>query len=217
MKQAVEYLRAVHDIEALIVYGSYADHSYYEASDFNAIAIAEHPKCRHDTTVVRGLQLDVWLYTPDELSREFDPQKFLQIHNGIVAFDKDGIALRLLKSVQSFASSLNYKDIDVLREEMLWCENMLLRIREDDAVAGYRWHILLTESLKVYCDIKQKHFLGPKHTLRMMEEIDVESFCLYSHAVKWFEYKMLRNWIMRLRVVYDAVEKEHLRWRVNKK
>ena len=80
----------------------------------------------------------------------------------------------------------------------------------------YRWHTLLIESLKIYCDIKQKHFLGPKHTLRMMEEYDIESFCLYSHAVKWFEYKMMRNWIARLRTVYDAVEKEHMRWRVNR-
>lgn len=217
MKQAIEYLKTVHNIEALIVYGSYADNTFNEHSDFDAIAICAKPKYKHDTTVVCGLPLDVYLYTPDELRGEIDPEAFLQIYNGIVVYDVDGIAAHLLKTVKEYADSIKYTDIDELRQGMEWCEKMYARVKEDDSIGCYRWHMLLIESLKIYCDIKQKHFLGPKYTLRWMEENDLESFLLYTHAVKWFEIKLVRNWIWRMRTVFDRVEKEHMRWYVERK
>jgi len=217
MKQAIEYLKTVHNIEALIVYGSYADNSFNQFSDFDAIAISNKPKYKHDTTVVCGLPLDVYLYTPQELSGEINPEEFLQIHNGVVVYDIDGIATRLLKTVQEYVGTINYKDIDILRQEIQWCEKMYARIKEEDAIGCHRWHMLLTESLMIYCDIKQRHFLGPKHTLLWMEENDLESYMIYTHAVKWFERIYIRNWIIRLRTIYNKVEKEHMRWYVERK
>ncbi len=216
MKKAVQYLQSVHDAKAIIVYGSYADNSYHEASDFDALVICDKPKYKHDTTIVGGLPLDVYLYSPEEIEREIDPQEFIQIYNGVVLFDQDGMAERILKTVQEYVATINYKDVDQLRQEMEWCEKMYERTLRGDAVSNFRWHSLLTESLDIYCDIKQMHFLGPKKTLRIMEEQDLESYMFYTHAINWFEPNMLRNWIRHLRTIFDRVEKEHMRWHVER-
>lgn len=216
MRTAIEYLQTLYQPEALIVYGSYADGSYTSASDFDALVICQNPKCRHDTTRVLNVPMDVFLYTPEEVRGAIDPVEFLQIHDGIIVFDKNGMAKHLIKTVQEYVKTIPYKSYDELNESMKWCEKMFARAERSRLDGYFRWHELLVASLEIYCDIKQKYYFGPKKTIQMMEKTDVESFLLYTHALQRFEIKLLRNWVMHLRKMFDRVAKEHLKWYVTR-
>ena len=64
MKDTIlEYIRKTYDPDAVIVYGSFADGSESAHSDFDALVIAgDRPV--HDSSVVGGIQLDVFVYPP---------------------------------------------------------------------------------------------------------------------------------------------------------
>ena len=64
----IEYLLEKYQPDGLITYGSFADESANETSDFDALVIAGHVKA-HDSSVVGGTVLDVFVYPPETTRR----------------------------------------------------------------------------------------------------------------------------------------------------
>ena len=62
---------------AILIYGSYADGSVTENSDFDALVIAGSEK-KHDSSVIDGAILDVFIYPADTFRKEYDPQDNLR-------------------------------------------------------------------------------------------------------------------------------------------
>ena len=67
--------------EAIITYGSYADGSANENSDFDALLIAES-SVTHDSSVICDTVLDVFVYSPDVFETEYNPEEFVQLFDG---------------------------------------------------------------------------------------------------------------------------------------
>ena len=88
-EQIICYLTDTYQPEAVIVYGSFADGSANEHSDFDALVIADHAKA-HDNAVIGGTVLDVFVYPPDVFRAEYDPEDFVQIFDGRIILDKNG-------------------------------------------------------------------------------------------------------------------------------
>lgn len=200
----VNYLKEAYRPDAVIVYGSFADGSANENSDFDALVISDRDKT-HDSSVIDGTILDVFVYPPQTFSSEYDAEEFVQVWDGIIVLDKNGIADRLQKRVLAYIDSLPQKKADEIRREIEWCEKMLLRSMRDDVEGHYRWHWLLTDSLEIYADVKGLRYFGPKKTLRRMERTDAEAFGIYAKALKVFDRECLSEWVSYLKRISSNI------------
>lgn len=196
-EKIISYLKETYHPDAIITYGSFADGSANENSDFDALVIANHEKT-HDASVIDGILLDVFVYPSDLFLTEYDPEEFLQIWDGTIVLDHSGTALRLQKRVLAFIQQTPKKGKEEIRQEIGWCEKMASRTIRDDAEGHFRWHWLLFDSLEVYCDVRGLFYFGPKKALRVMEQTDAEAFQIYSKALKEFKRESLFEWVAYL-------------------
>lgn len=194
----MEYLNRTYQPDAVIVYGSFADGSVNLNSDFDALIIAGEEKT-HDSSVVDGVVLDVFVYPAETFSTDYDPEAFVQVWDGKIVLDEHGIAGRLKAKVLDYIEHLPKKTATEVAQEVEWCEKMLLRTMREDVEGYYRWHWVLCDSLEIYFDIKGLHYYGPKKTLRLMEKSDAEAFGLYAKALREFDRESLSEWIAYLK------------------
>ena len=202
-EKIISYIKETYNPEAIITYGSFADGSANKNSDFDALVIADHEEA-HDSSVIDGITLDVFIYPIEKFKSEYDPEEFVQVWDGKIILDKDEIANSLQKRVCSYIESIPEKSIDEIKQEIQWCEKMVLRTLRDDTEGYYRWHWLLSDSLEIYCDVKKLHYFGPKKALRLMKQTDEEAFQIYSKALKIFEREYLSEWISYLNRISSA-------------
>ena len=201
VEKIVSYLKEAYQPEAVIIYGSFADGSANEHSDFDALVIANRDKT-HDASVIDGIVLDAFIYPTDMFRSDYDPGEFVQVCGGKIVLDKNGIAERLQKRVRSYIESKPKKSADEIRQEIAWCEKMVLRTKRDDAEGYYRHHWVLTDSLEIYCDVIGLYYYGPKKTLRRMEQTDEEAYRIYAEALKRFDKGSLSEWISYIKSKY---------------
>lgn len=197
-EKIIEYLLETYKPDALIVYGSFADGSANENSDFDALVIADHVQT-HDSSIVVNTVLDVFVYPSDTFKSDFDPEEFLQIFDGRIILDRTGIAAELQERIRQHIAQTPMKTEEEIDQEIAWCEKMMLRAQRGDAEGYYRWHWLLFVSLEIYCDIKRQHYYGPKKALRYMAKHDGEAFQIYSYALKELDRERLTKWIACLK------------------
>ena len=183
--------------EAIITYGSFGDGSFNENSDFDALVIADYAKY-HDVSVVDNTVLDVFVYPAETFEEDYDPEEFMQIFDGEIVLDKNGIGEGLKKNINDYIDSLPSKSDEEIRQELDWCEKMLARTVREDEEGFFRWHWLLVDSIEIYCDIKGIHYFGPKKTLRKMKNDDRGAFAIYSKALKELNKDSLREWVSYL-------------------
>lgn len=196
----IDYLKETYQPDAIIAYGSFADGSANRNSDFDAFVIADKEKA-HDSSVIEGVVLDVFIYPSDFFQSEYDPEKFVQVWDGRIILDKTGVAEHLQKRVLDHIKHIPSKTPEEIREEICWCEKMAARTMREDTDGYYRWHWLLYDSLEIYFDVKGLHYYGPKKALRYMEQTDGESFQIYSKALREFNQKCLSDWISHLKTM----------------
>lgn len=194
MKKILSYLYDTYAPETLLLYGSYSDGTNGEGSDFDALLIAPGD-VRHDTSVIEGVPLDVWVYPPETFVGDFAPEDFVQVLGGTLLKDAFGQGARLLEQVETYVSSLSRKSIEEQLEEVVWCKKMLERTQRQDAEGLYRWHWLLCDSLEIWCDVVGLPYLGPKKSLKAMKKQFPEAYALYEKALRAFSQESLRGWI----------------------
>ena len=200
----ISYLKETYQPDAIITYGSFADGNANEGSDFDALVIANHDKM-HDASVIDGIILDVFIYPTDMFRSEYAPEEFVQVWDGKIIMDKNGVADHLQKRVISYIQSTPPKSADEIQQEISWCEKMVSRTVRNDAEGYYRWHWVLFDSLEIYCDIKGLYYFGPKKALRLMQQTDEEAFQKYAKALKVFERKPLSEWVSYLKCISSVL------------
>lgn len=117
----IDYLKETYQPDAIIAYGSFADGSANRNSDFDALVIADKEKA-HDSSVIEGVVLDVFIYPSDFFQSEYDPEKFVQVWDGRIILDKTGVAEHLQKRVLDHIKHIPSKTPEEIREEICWCE-----------------------------------------------------------------------------------------------
>ena len=208
-EKIVGYLKKTYQPDAVIVYGSFADGSANLNSDFDALIIAGKEKA-HDSSIVDGVVLDVFVYPAETFSTDYDPEEFVQVWDGKIVLDEHGIAGQLKAKVLDYIEHLPKKTVTEVAQEVEWCEKMLLRTMREDVEGYYRWHWVLCDSLEIYFDIKGLHYYGPKKTLRLMEKSDAEAFGLYAKALREFDRESLSAWIDYLKSMVNIRPDETL-------
>lgn len=132
MEKILEYLVEKYQPEGMIVYGSFADGSYNENSDFDVLVIASGEK-RHDASVVDGTVLDAFVYPPETFAGAFDPADFVQIFDGKIVLDSKGVAAKMKARVLAYLDALPMKAMDEVRQDVAWCRKMQSRTLRGDA------------------------------------------------------------------------------------
>ena len=194
------YLKDTYQPKAIIAYGSFADGSANRNSDFDALIIADKGRT-HDSSVIDGIVLDVFIYPLDTFQSEYDPEEFVQVWDGKIILDTNGVAARLQKRVIDYIAHIPRKTMEEIQQEISWCEKMLSRTMREDAEGYYRWHWVLFDSLEIYFDVKGLHYYGPKKALRVLEQTEPEAFQIYTKALREFKRECLTEWISYLRSI----------------
>ena len=151
------YLKDTYQPDAIITYGSFADGSANKNSDFDALVIADKERM-HDSSVIDGIVLDVFIYPPDTFRQNYDPEEFVQVWDGNILLDTNGVAASLQKQVLDYIAHFPRKTAEEISQEVSWCEKMLSRTMREDAEGYYRWHWVLFDSLEIYFDVKGLHY-----------------------------------------------------------
>ncbi len=183
---------------SLILYGSYAEGTQGEGSDFDALLIVPNGQEDHDTAEVDGVRLDVWIYPADYFERDFDPETVVQIHGGLILSDTDGIGRCVMDAVARYVAALPVPTFDEIRESLTWCRKMLARAARTDAEGLYRHHWLLTDSLQIAADVLGFHHFGPKKTLRRLREMHPDLYAIYIEALRENHISVTERWIAAL-------------------
>ena len=127
MEAIIEYLQQKYSPLGIIVYGSYADGSNNENSDFDVLVIIENDVACHDSTVVNGVVLDAFVCPKAQFAGKFDCNAFLQLADGYIAYDTNDVAAVLLTKVKEYIDAIHTKTPEENKTNVEWCEKMLLR------------------------------------------------------------------------------------------
>lgn len=195
MEQIISYLREKYAPLSVIVYGSFADGTNGENSDFDAIVISATHEAFHDTSCVENTLMDVFVYPQTYFEGEIDPDEFLPIFDGKVVFDTDGMGEALKAQVCAYVHAKPRKTEAELRSQLDWCEKMLVRAGRADAEGLFRRHWLIVDSLEIYCDSIDIPYRGPKKTLRWLAENQPEAFALYCDVLAERGWESVAKWI----------------------
>ena len=192
MEKIIDYIVSQYDPECLILYGSYADGSFNANSDLDAFVLGNVKESVHDTSVVEGVQLDVFVYP---VGSQMNPEDFPQLYHSKICIDRQGRGKTLQDAVTAYLDQYPAKSIEAIQQDLIWCEKMLARTQRGDAEGYYRWHWVLCDSLEFYCNIRGWFYFGPKKTLLLMQRHDPVAYALYSNALKHMEYAYLAYWV----------------------
>jgi len=132
MKQVIEYIQKNYDPLCLILYGSYADGTNRLNSDFDALVITADHEPFHDTSLVAGIPLDVFVYPARYFEGAYACEDFVQIFDGRVIMDRHDIGKSLLANVQAYLQNRPEKTSAEIQANIDWCVKMSARAKRCD-------------------------------------------------------------------------------------
>lgn len=195
MKPIVDALLREYAPLAMILYGSYADGTNDAESDFDALLICEEIPAAPRSDVLHGVRLDVHFAQVRHLQEKWNPQEYLQVYDGILLHDTNGVGAQLIETVRAYVHEQPPKTLQEKAHLLSWCDKMLLRSQRSDVEGNFRRHWLLTESLEIYCDLRGWFYFGPKKTLMRLRKEDKQAYNAYASALQETNPEALRAWI----------------------
>lgn len=176
-------LRERHGCHAAILYGSHARGDANAQSDYDVAGFGAVTAVVRDAGTWRGAYLDLFIYPLQRL--ESPDAEMLKLRGGVVMFERDGEATRLLAQVESlFRAGPPRLPPDELAARRQWSRKMLARIGRGDAEGDYRRAWLLTALLEDYFQLRHMWFAGPKESLRWLEENDPPAHAAFAAALR---------------------------------
>ena len=199
MERVIKYIKDKYNPLCIILYGSYADGTNNLNSDFDALVIAADHEQFHDTSFVDGVPLDVFVYPSMYFEGEYECEDFVQIHDGRIITDSNGIGKMLQENVRAYLRKLPVKSSEEIQASVDWCVKMFERAKRGDCEGMFRWHWVLIDSLEIFCDIMHHPYFGPKKTLKWMEEKHPKSFDCYKKALQNLDMECLEEWVVHIK------------------
>ena len=179
--------------KAVIVYGSRADGSAAEGSDFDALLLTDGAEGT-DTRVYLGVPLDVTLLSAPHAAALSDAE-CARYSGGRLALDTDGCGAALLERIRNFTSSLPGQTELEKQSAFDRCRKMAEDAGRAGPAGDYFRHLLLTESLKTWFDLRGFYYPGVKKALRDLARKDPENAETYFRALKNADPGSLKHWM----------------------
>jgi len=183
IRRASDELVQHHGAHTVLLYGSRADGSATEDSDYDLAAFGNTAAVFRDARLVEGSYLDAFLY-PDSVLAAPTGQH-LKLRGSRVLVQRDSLATTFLERLEDlYRRGPEPLPQDEAVARKAWAHKMLSRAERSDAEGDYRRAWLLTALLEDYFSLRREWFEGPKKALRWLAQFDQPTFEAFSLALK---------------------------------
>jgi hypothetical protein len=167
----------------VLLYGSRADGSATESSDYDVAAFAPVERVVRDTRVMDGHFLDVFTHPDEALSRP--TVELLTLRGSRILRQRNDDATRFLAGLDAlYQAGPERLTADEIRARDVWARKMALRARRGDVEGDYRRVWLLTAVLEDYFVTREMWFEGPKKALQWLRAHDHALYEAFEAALK---------------------------------
>ena len=198
MESIIEYLKKTYNPLSILLYGSYADGTNDESSDFDCMVIVPEKDRNHDDSVIDGIQLDCFIFTEEQVKtvKTEDIDAFLTAYDSNILLD-NGLGADLKRRVRQHVEEHTVIPDDEKDFIRSWIQKMMRRVEKNDDEGNMRAISFLSESLVDYFFLRDMFYFGSKKAIRYVKEQDKEGYALFHEAVtvrsnqaviKWAEY-----------------------------
>lgn len=195
MNTILEYIRKTYHPMCIMVYGSYANGTNNEFSDFDCMIIVDKKTISHDSSVIDSVRLDLFIYTLDEISQITDIEEVIQIFDANIIYDTDNLGKQLKEQVQSYINEHSKSSEAEKDNNRKWLLKMVERTTRNDTEGYYRYHWALVDSLEIYCSMRDKYYFGPKKTIAYLKKNDKQGYQYLDDTLRSMDTDKLNQWI----------------------
>ncbi|WP_223253484.1 nucleotidyltransferase domain-containing protein [Chromobacterium amazonense] len=170
-------------LHTVLLYGSRADGSANQGSDYDIVAFGALEQVIRDTRRIDGEYLDLFLY-PDGVLDAPDAT-MLRLRGAHVLRQRGDEAERFLAKLDAIhAAGPACLPEDELQARRAWAHKMAARMARGDIEGNYRRVWLLTALLEDYFVLRGLWYEGPKKALRWLEANDAQSWRAFDQALR---------------------------------
>jgi Polymerase beta, Nucleotidyltransferase len=167
----------------ILLYGSRADSSANEHSDYDIAAFARRERTVRDARRVGKNFLDVFLY-PEAVLQTPGPEH-LPLRGSQVLLQRGQEATQFLEYLEDIhRKGPEPLGLDEISARLTWAKKMALRARRPDIEGNYRRTWLLTALLEDYFHIRAMWYEGPKKAIKWLSAHDLEIYNAFDRALK---------------------------------
>lgn len=167
----------------ILLYGSRADGTANEFSDYDVAAFADVPVTTRDTRVVDGQFLDVFVH-PETVLRAAS-KEHLTLRGSRILLQRGTEAADFLDKLDAiFARGPDPLPADEIDARRTWAGKMSLRMRRGDIEGDFRRVWLLTALLEDYFVIRGMWYQGPKKSFQWLRTSDAPTYRAFEEALK---------------------------------
>jgi len=167
----------------ILLYGSRADGTENEFSDYDIAAFADIPVSKRDTRVIEGRFLDIFLH-PEAILRK-PTQTHLTLRGSLILLQRDAEAAAFLAALEAmFRGGPETLPPDEIEARRTWARKMALRMRRADIEGNFRRVWLLTALLEDYFALRGMWYQGPKKSFQWLLASDSETYRAFGEALK---------------------------------
>jgi len=199
MQDIISYITEKYNPVCIILYGSYANATNNSLSDFDCMIVTENKTIAHDTSFVGGIQLDLFIYSPDEIA-SID---CIPLFDAKIVKDSNGIAESLINKAKSYINANSIKPTEKKGSLVSWLNKMLVRAKGDDVESMFRRCWALTESLEIYFILRNRFYFGPKKGISFLQQNDKKGYELFDEVLKNMNYANFEAWINYVLTTYS--------------
>jgi predicted nucleotidyltransferase len=182
LESACEGLVANWGAHTVLLYGSRADGTETEDSDYDLAAFAPVEGTIRDASVRMGSFLDLFIY-PDSVLHE-PTEEHLKLRGSKVLLQRGAEADAFLRRLDDlYQRGPETLPLDEIEARRIWALKMVSRIRRQDIEGAYRRVWLLTALLEDYFVIRGLWFEGPKKAFRWLDQHDLVAARAFTAAL----------------------------------
>lgn len=183
IEKICEELVAHHRVHTILLYGSRADGTATDDSDFDVAAFGPVTESLRIARKDGMAYWDVWVYPEESLAEPMEES--LRLRGSKIIMQRDTSATEFLGKIEALYSRgpkrLSANEIEA---RGVWAHKMLARIQRADPEGNYRRIWLLQALLEDYFHRRGLWFEGPKKALRWLEASDAATYHAYCQALE---------------------------------
>lgn len=167
----------------ILLYGSRADGSENEFSDYDVAAFANVARSTRDARIVEGAFLDVFLH-PEEVLRN-PTAEHLTLRGSVILMQRDAEATDFLGALEViFRNGPEPLPADEIEARRTWARKMALRMRRCDIEGNFRRAWLLAVLLEDYFSLRGMWYQGPKKSFQWLLNQDLGTYRGFEEALR---------------------------------
>lgn len=176
-------LHATYNPKVIILHGSYGRGEHTETSDIDIVCFCDDIPNHRYSYMSQDKYVDVHLFPVSFLDNLHDESFYFD--DGIVVYDTNNMGRDYLVKIQQFIAT-NNQNISTSEKHHIgmWVTKMLDRSQVDGVHGAYRRIWLQRELLKIYFEMRDLWYFGPKRALIYLDQNDQRVYKMFDEAYR---------------------------------